>query len=186
MKQVNSKTKRERFWKLSYHLVMEEPSLSRLPYVFQNFHLHDFREELHLWQRVALCNDQSAYDEAASREDLIDFITQLQRLIEAWYLVTRKKQQHKASKKRDKKLKETEPSSNRLDMLTKEEQAKPSKVIQSFGKTFTADYANAELLDMLDAMMTYKGVLKVRMGSLVFFYEHLSYLVRLAFSKASF
>lgn len=71
---------------------------SSLSLIFTNFHLDDFKRELKLWLHVALVNEQSAYEEGGAREDLIDFIDQLHRLIEALYLI------HKKGKKLDKPL----------------------------------------------------------------------------------
>jgi len=81
----------KRFYK-PYHLRTEtaqykEGSLSR---IFTNFHLDDFNRELKLWLHVALVNEQSAHEEGKTREDLIDFTDQLNRLIEALYLVQKK------------------------------------------------------------------------------------------------
>ena len=38
-------------------------------------------------ERLALANDQSAYDEAYLREDLMDFIEALLKLVEAFWLI---------------------------------------------------------------------------------------------------
>lgn len=60
--------------------------MNRLTEIFQNFHLYDFRNEINFWQELALCNDQSAYDEGCTREDLMNFIQELHKMIEAFHV----------------------------------------------------------------------------------------------------
>lgn len=69
---------------------------------------------------------------------------------------------------------------NRPPLLTTGEKDRPGIVIKHFCKRFTSFYAKAELLDLLEAVITYEGERKVYKGNLVLFYQHLQYLVKLA------
>jgi len=69
-------------------------------------------------------------------------------------------------------------------LLTEDEKAKPTLVITQFGNSFPQSYAKMELLDMLDAVITYEGNKKVYRGNLVLFYQHLHCLVKLAYRMA--
>lgn len=173
-------TEQQRFYK-PYHFRTEivRNKEGPLSLIFTNFHLDDFNRALKLWLHVALVNEQSAYEEGGAREDLIDFIDQLHRLIEALYLI------HKKGMKVDK------PSPNKIAniigkknvpiSLSETESDNPLIVILSFGKTFNADYVKAELLDMLEALITYDGHRKIYLGGLVSFYQHLHFLIKIAY-----
>lgn len=151
--------------------------------IFQNYELRDLQEGVRLWQQLALANDQSAYEEGAAREDLMDFIQDLQRLIEAFSVCHQKndlaKNSHlEALPKRDRKKLQR---MNSPIILTKQEQQKPRRVIRQFCHRFRKSYVQMELLDLLDAVITYTGSKTVYKGHLVLFYQHLYYLVRLAY-----
>jgi len=66
--------------------------------------------------------------------------------------------------------------------LSKTENDNPLIVIKSFCKTFNVNYAKAEILDMLEALITYDGYRKIYYGSLVSFYQHLHCLISIAYS----
>lgn len=156
----------------------------RLYGIFKSFHLDDFRTELSLWQQLALSNDQSAYDEGGAREDLQDFTYGLQKLIEGLHVINRKRNRKKI-KKQLRKLPENSrkllAGINRPVLLSAAEQAKPASVIKQFCKIFSRSYAEMELLDLLEAVITYEGNKTVCKGNLVLFYRHLRCLVRLAY-----
>lgn len=65
--------------------------------------------------------------------------------------------------------------------LTEEEKIRPGLVIKQFCKTFKPAYAKMELMDMLDAVITYEGDKTLYRGNLVLFYQHAHCLVRLAY-----
>lgn len=163
----------------------QEHSLGSLTGIFQNFHLDDFRREINLWQAIALCNDQSAYDEGGEREDLIDFIQGLHRLIEAFHVIN-KKASHKKKSRSPKGLpKTTQQLLSKMDipvLLSAKEKSRPYLVVKRFCKTFKQGYVHTELLDLLDAVITYTGNKKVYKGNLVLFYQHVHYLVTLAYA----
>ncbi len=171
---------RKRFYKPGHFLnkAGKQPS-HYLEAVFENFHLDDFREELNLWLRVALSNGKDAYAEGAAREDLMDFVNHLHRLVEAWCII------HMST------YRETVPLETRrlLDManrpfyLTAAEQDNPNRIIRQFCKTFRHSYVKIELLDMLEAVVTYEGEELICKGILVAFYQHLHCLVRLAYRR---
>lgn len=66
-------------------------------------------------------------------------------------------------------------------LLTAGEKKDPGQVITQFCKTFRRSYAQIELLDMLDGVITFKGEKEIYKGNLVLFYEALSVLVNLAY-----
>ncbi len=169
---------RKRFRKPRHLLHIIEGRRSRsLRHIFRNFHLDDCREELTLWLRVALSHDDGAYGEGTAREDLMDLVDHLHRLMEAWCII------HMAT------YRETIPPETRnlLDIanrpfyLTAAEQRNPHRVIQQFCKTFRHSYVKMELVDMLEAVVTYKGEQLICKGTLVAFYQHLYCLVKLAY-----
>lgn len=161
-----------------------KPPFRGLREVFQNYHLDDLKQEIQRWQRLALCNDQSAYDEGCIREDLMDFIQELQRLMEAFHMLNERKNRHRKRKQLkglSKQGRQMLAQMNIPVLLTDEEMKSPENVIKQFCKTFRRSYAQMELLDLLDAVITYEGDKKVYKGQLVLFYEHLYFLVRLAY-----
>lgn len=95
--------------------------------VFRWFYIDGLKSELRRWLRMALINDQSAYAEGLSREDVIDFCQEFLKLMEALNLINSQKPR-----------KET------------------SAVIGSFCKTFTQSYAGDELWDMFDSVVFYE------------------------------
>lgn len=154
--------------------------------VFCNYNLEELRQELQYWQQLALCNDNSAYREANAREDLLDFTRELQRLAEAFYTINEKKnvgRKHKQLKKLPKQTPKAIAQVSTPVLLTEEEKKNPEQVVRQFCKTFRRSYAQMELLDMLDAVITYKGDKKAYKSNLVLFYEHLSLLISLAYEK---
>ncbi len=153
--------------------------------VFYNYPLEELKQELQCWQRLALCNDNGAYREAGAREDLLDFTKELQRLAEAFYLLNEKKNAGKKSKqlkKLPKQARKVIAQENTTVLLTDDEKKNPEQVVRQFCKTFRRSYAQMELLDMLDAVITYKGEKEADKSNLVLFYEHLYALIRFCFA----
>ena len=180
------KTIRKRFHKPYHFLAKAGPlDIGCLTEIFQNFHLDDFRQQINLWQELALCNEQSAYGEGWTREDLIDFIKELHKLIEAFHILN-KETNHQKKKKKIKGLpKQTKKMLSKMNvpvLLTEEEKTRPGLVIKQFCKTFKQAYAKMELLDMLDAAITYEGDKTLYKGNLVLFYQHVHYLIKLAYN----
>jgi hypothetical protein len=179
------KTTRKRFHK-PWHFLSKEGAypLHCLYEIFKSFHLDDFKSELNLWQELALCNDQSAYEEGGAREDLMDFIHGLQKLIEAFHMLHKKSNRQKINKGIKGFSKQTKKMLSQINnpvFLTTAEMDKPGIVIKQFCKRFTSSYTTIELLDLLEAVITYEGNKNAYKGNLVLFYQHLHYLVRLAY-----
>lgn len=155
--------------------------------IFLNFQPEDFSSGLNRWQRIALSNDRSAYEEAGAREDLMDATEALKKLVECWHVIFIKKFLKNGKPKT--KLKRLQRKILKQDgivyTLTKAEQAKPALFLHAFCKTFDHRYIETELLDMLDAVVTYDGAQEGYEGNLVFFYRHLLYLVRLTYKANS-
>ncbi len=180
------KTIRKRFHK-PYHFLAKAGKLDMgcLTEIFKNFHLDDFREEINHWQQLALSNNQSAYEDGCDREDFIDFVEQLHKLIEAFHCINNKtnhQQQKKRLKGLPKKTKKILSKMNSPLSLTEEEKNSPGLVITRFCKTFEQPYAKIELLDILDAVITYEGDKTSYKGNLVLFYQHVHCLVKLAYT----
>lgn len=185
MKEEN--TIRKRFYK-PYHFFykVREYPLRHLTEIFQNFHLDDFRQQINLWQNLALSNDQSAYDEGCSREDLIDFIQELHKMIEAFHIISKKSIRQKKNLRVKGLSKQTKNISkvNIPVFLNTEEKARPYTVIKHFSEAFDETYATIELLDLLEAVITYEGNKKAYKGTLILFYMHVHYLIGLAYSMS--
>jgi len=146
--------------------------------VFENFHLDDFREELNQWLHAALSSGQSVYEEGGEREDLMDFVHHLHRLIEAFCIIHARTlaQQNMPAPTRG-----LLADANRPFYLSEAEQGNPHKEIRQFRRTFRYSYAKAELLDLLEGVITYNGAKEICRVDLVMFYRHLLYLVRLVY-----
>jgi len=154
--------------------------------IFKNFHLDDFREEINSWRDMALCNDQSAYDSGDAREDLMDFTKELQKLIEAFHLINIRAIQRKKNRPAgylSGQAKKLLSSLNIPVLLTEEESAAPLTVLLRFSKYFSREYAFTELWDLLDAVISYRGHNQVNKPNLIFFYQHLYFLVGLAYQE---
>ncbi|HWB26307.1 MAG TPA: hypothetical protein VG738_12540 [Chitinophagaceae bacterium] len=142
--------------------------------VFQTFPVPDIHEQLKHWLGFALANDHSVYDEGWAREDLMDFCHELLRLAEALYLIQEKhnrKFQHKIGQKLSKKILKELQVINQPVLLTEEEIADPGTVAQHFCNTFSQVYTQAEMQDLLEAVITYGGHKKIYLGNLMLLYE---------------
>lgn len=136
----------------------EEDPYGCIGEVFTWIHLDDFRDELHEWLRIALINDQSAYDEGPAREDVMDFCDELQLLMEALHLINTNRQDDLREWKEGlpDDLKAEIESYNRLVLLSEKQKLNPMTVIRDFCSMFTRTYARRELWDLLDSV-TYYG-----------------------------
>lgn len=175
----------KRFYK-PYHFLCDTKKhpASCLKEIFKNFHLDDFREEINLWQQLALSNNRSAYEDGHDREDLIDFIKELHKLIEAFYLINKETnclENKRPLKGMTKKTKKMVFKMNIPLSLTEEEKNRPGLVIKQFCKTLKQAYAKIELMDMLDAVIIYEGNKTLNKVNLVLFYQHVHCLIKLAY-----
>lgn len=176
---MSSPSPRKRFHK-PCHLPnnIEKHFFEGLEAVFGNFRLHDFRETLDLWLHAALASEQSAYANGGEREDLMDFVQHLHRLTEAFCII------HTGAPTQQSvpiPTKEWLAGANRPFYLSEAEQRNPHQEIQQFRQTFRYSYAKAELLDLLEGVITYNGAKEMPRADLVMFYRHLLYLVRLVY-----
>ena len=150
---------RKRFHK-SCHLPnnIDKYFFDGLEAVFGNFHLHDFREGLNLWLHAALASEQSAYVNGGEREDLMDFVQHLHRLTEAFCIIHA---HTPAQQNLPAPTKELLANVNPLFYLNEAEQGNPHKEIRLFRRTFRYSYAKAELLDLLEGVITYNGAKEI-------------------------
>ena len=130
---------RIRFQKPKWRIEMaQEDPYGCIAEVFTWIHLDDFRDELQEWLRIALINDQSAYDEGAAREDVMDFCDKFQLLMEALQVINMNRQTEDMLRWKEglpDDLREEIESYNRPVLLTEEQKADPSLVIGYFGRT---------------------------------------------------
>ncbi len=153
---LNEEEKRIRFQKPKWAIdTAQEDLYGCIAEVFTWIHLDDFRDELHEWLRIALINDQSAYDEGVAREDVMDFCNELQRLIEAMNVINEDRTPEKTRRWKENlpdDLREELESYNRPVLLTEEQKVDPPSVIKEFCTTFTISYARHELWDLMDSV----------------------------------
>ena len=176
--------KRKRFHKPNFFLnKLNKHPLKRLEEIFKIFHLEDFRNEITKWQQLALANEQSVYDEAYAREDLMDFCNKFLRLIEALHVLNQTTARKQKSKPNilSKDAKKIIAKLNRPILLDEEEIANPKITIKRFCNSFSYGYTKIETLDLLEAVITYEGVKKVYKGNLVLFYRCTKCLLKIAF-----
>ncbi|MFT4018946.1 MAG: hypothetical protein QM668_18430 [Agriterribacter sp.] len=176
---MSSPSPRKRFHK-PCHLPnnIDKHFFKGLEAVFWNFRLHDFRETLNLWLHAALASEQSAYANGGEREDLMDFVHHLHRLTEAFCII------HTGAPAQQSvpiPTKELLLDANRPFYLSEAEQGNPHQEILQFRQAFRYSYAKAELLDLLEGVITYNGAKEIARADLVMFYRHLLYLVRLVY-----
>lgn len=168
---------RKRFYKPHHFLSDESGNIMKgLEQVFIDYHPCDFIEDLREWQTIAMINEQSVYEEANAREDLLDFTAALMKLAEALWIVCN-------AHCRAAKIKTPWRTGNvQLQVLNEKERNRPHKVIRHCCSTFTQQYAQTELADLLDAVITYDGDRPVYKASLILMYLHLEYLIKAAFA----
>lgn len=175
---------RQRFHKPWHFLQLAaEVPMEALAELFHNFSLDNFRKELAIWKAIALSNQQSVYEDAASRKDLEDFMQELLKLIEAFYLLNKEKNKSYYDLLFTALPTETRQkieNSNTTTLLTEEEQSNPSNTIQHFNQLFSETYTQIELLDLLEAIITAEGDLPTDKSNLILYYQQLLYLVKLA------
>ncbi|RYE59281.1 MAG: hypothetical protein EOP48_01370 [Sphingobacteriales bacterium] len=183
----NEKEKRKRFNKPYHFLTRGKNQPAKcLAEVFQHYHLDDFREEIETWEQLALSSGLSIYDEGAEREDLIDFVQGLHRLVEAFLLLNTEingREIGRTLKSLSEDARKLISEMNVPVALTSEQKENPRSVIKQFTQRFKQSYAELELLDLLDAVVTYDGDKEVHKVNLVLFYQHLNYLIKLAYTE---
>jgi len=154
--------------------------------VFKAFHLLDITNELNHWFQVGMSNDNSAYEDGIQRSNLMRFNGELQILAEALCLIN-KSHQPKGLKDRMERLppeiKMVMQQYNQPTKLSLEEMINPMQVVKRFCSVFTREYANREMWDWLDAVITYDGEYPnaVYKGHILTFYECLICLIESAF-----
>lgn len=152
--------------------------------VFTWIHLDDFQDELQEWLRIAVINDQSAYDEGAAREDVMDFCNELQLLMESLQVINMNRQTEDMLRWKEglpDNLREEIESYNRPVLLTDEQKADPSLVIRNFCNAFSLSYARRELWDLLDSVTFYGRETSAWSPDL-----HITYRCLLALVEAAF
>lgn len=180
------KINNERYHK-SYHFFSKaggDPFLC-LAGIFDAFPKGDFQKEIVFWQQLALTNDQSAYDEGKVRESMMDFCLEFLKMTEAFYILISNRKRQKEAKRKKSAKKETGriiSAVNQQTWLNDREKADPQLVVIAFCGAFSYNYAKMELLDLLDAVITYEGKKQVYKGNLVLVYRCMESLLNLAYT----
>lgn len=175
-------TSRQRF-KKPFYLNAGQARMKGLKEAFSFTVLDDLRYDLLKWQEIAFCNDEGLYETAAERETLICFLEGLIKLAEAFYIVYARKHRQPL-KQLSRPARRLLRRENRPQYLTGAEKAAPQNVIAAFTQTCSLKYARAELLDLLEAVVSYEGPRAVCKTNLVLLYRQLDYLVRLAYRRS--
>ena len=183
----HKKNNRKRFDK-PYRMVsrtIDKPARC-LAEIFTCFQLKDFEKNLSLWKKMALANDESAYDNAATRENLMYFCCELQRLSEAFYLLNKGREQwHTTGRRKETASTKTVTAMDETSRLKMKEKSNPQLVIRNFCTRFSFVYAKTEILDILEAVITYDGYRKKPKENIVLFYQCLEVLVNLAYTLSN-
>ena len=104
-------------------------------------------------------------------------------LTEALYVMNEKHQsakQNNSGKPLPDHVIESIKKSNELKALSKQERSNPEIVINAFCNTFSYDYCNCEIWDLLDAAVTNKNKYNVYKPNLVLFCQSLLGLISIA------
>lgn len=172
MENEASTPKRRRFYKpYSFSNDPKKGPFKNLRKVFQIVNVLDLHEELKLWQKLALANDQSVYDEGYAREDLMDFCDEFLRLTEALYIIHVKHAAKFGKMQGNKKAFNLTQEMNQPILLNEEDISKSEIVVRSFVNTFSYRYTKREMQDLLEAVITYDGHKRVYKGTLLLFYD---------------
>jgi hypothetical protein len=111
----------------------------------------------------------------------MEFCTAMQELAQVFYLVSKRQDQY--GKQKHKIVSPAGKANERIAETVwtgSQGQSNPRLVIEKFCNTFSFTYAKTELLDMLEAVITYKGVRKRCKENLILFYQCLDVLIRFA------
>lgn len=158
--------------------------LNSVAALFRQYHLHDYRYELGQWLYMALANNMGAYVDVVDKEALIDFVESLQKLIESLYIIQLHEENYNNKTKTPKISKEVREmlvQVNEPNLLDSFEKEQPVAVVVAFCKKYKKSYVRAELLDLLNAVVTYKGSRTVFKGGMVHFYYCLFIMVNMVY-----
>ena len=128
-----------------------------IAHVFIWLHLDDFQHELHEWLRIALINEQGAYDEGPAREDVMDFCDELQKLVGAMERINKSRKPEDLRRWMDDLPEDLRDAMENDDrpVLPKEKQ-NPMQMVGRFCNMFTLSYARRELWDLLESVIFYE------------------------------
>ncbi len=152
--------------------------------IFRYCHLDYLHDELNCWKELALCNDNSAYNNGRSRENLLLFCGELQKLAEALYLlydnclVTNKRKNWRNGLTPEAIV--LIMDANKTVLLSEDEILSPLTVPSAFFRKFSIAYAKEELLDLLDAVVNYKSKRDLNRENFIKFYCCLKEILKVA------
>lgn len=112
----------------------------------------------------------------------MDFANETQLLIEAFYVLYQKDMgdtKQNILKGLSKRSRKIIAGMNKTVLLSGSQKAAPMLVVRRFCWEFRLSYAKAELLDLLEAVITYDGGKKIYKGNLVLFYRYIDFFLRL-------
>lgn len=174
--------KLKRKHKKSYSLFSKDESpYTSLHKIFQAFDLEGITQELNLWKELAVCNDKSCYTDGKAREQLRHFCSSFAKLAEALYQLQQQNSQDLHNAHPEKTFSQTMPTITLIihDQTARTEN-KPVLYLQQFFKNFSFTYSKAELLDLLEAVISYRGASAIDPTTIILHYRCFIAMLKLA------
>ncbi|NLR67312.1 hypothetical protein HGH92_23610 [Chitinophaga varians] len=120
--------------------------------VFGDYDLDGLKHHFEYWKYAALGNNISLYDCGKERRMLIGFCEDLEKVLEAFYVLSKhKKKQLERIPSEHKKIWK---KCNKCSVLSKDEKKNPDAVLKLFSKKYKRLYAKAELVEMFECVIT--------------------------------
>jgi len=120
--------------------------------VFGDYDLDGLKHHFEYWKHAALVNDISLYDSGKGRRQLICFCEDLEKLFEAFYVISRHKKKQLARIPTEHK--KIWKNGNKCTILTKDEKRSPDAVLKLFSQKYKWLYTQAELVEMFECVIT--------------------------------
>ncbi|ASZ13726.1 hypothetical protein KTO58_05565 [Chitinophaga pendula] len=151
----------------------------KLELIFDYFDLKELKLHLDYWKYACLVNEIDLYASAEERSSLMAFCKDIEKLMEGFYILSRHedKRIEVMTLRYIKKWREK----NRCDSLSKAEQQKPGHVLKWFAEKYRYEYALAEIMDMLDAVINLRQYDSYYRHSTVFFFMAINAFVSMVY-----
>lgn len=148
--------------------------------IFEYFDLDGLKEHLEYWEYAGLVNEIDLFDSGRERRDLIEFCDDLEKVFEAFYIIGKYKERQ--LKNIPDEYKKVWEDFNICTVLSEEEKANLDGVLKSFSKKYDRLYALAEVVDMLEAVVTLKNEYNRHKHSAVPFFMCLNAIINSVYS----
>ncbi len=142
--------------------------------IFRAIDLSDLYNNLHYWKELAVCNDNSYYHNNINRENLLLFCNELYKVLEVLYIIYKKHNFHNNTIIQETISPDTimaDSPLNNIICLNDLEIKHPHNILIHFFGHYSYRYAKAELLDLLEAVISYEGNRTVDKLHLITFYQ---------------